>query len=168
MIAGISLPSLIGKKLWSPRAAFPPSRPLSNRVFTCGGGLYLMTNPKHGDGDPVRAVGWAQSDYWAQRAWESPPFRGELAPPLPQWDRPPSLEFLGRPEDLSFGSVRAFEKAQPEARKATLVNATYRLTDGAFLYCAINGTDGVTYIYGSNDPKPDQQPVAIEFRLPEQ
>jgi hypothetical protein len=114
----------------------------------------------------VRAVGWAQSDYWAQRAWESPPFRGELAPPPPQWDRTPSLEFLGRPKDLSFGSVRDFESAQPGARKATLVNATYRLTDGAFLYCAINGTDGVTYIYGSSDPKPDHSCFALSRPFP--
>jgi hypothetical protein len=47
------------------------------------------------------------------------------------------------------------------------VDATYRLTDGAFLYCAINGVNGIKYVYSSNHPKPNDEPVAIEFRLPE-
>ena len=41
------------------------------------------------------------------------------------------------------------------------------MTDGAFLYCAIKGQDGVIFYFGSNDPQPDEEPVAIEFRLPD-
>jgi len=66
-------------------------------VFACGGGLYLLTNPRFGPAEPVRAVGWAESDYWARRTWDNPPFRGDLTIPPLQWDGPPSLTFLGRP-----------------------------------------------------------------------
>jgi hypothetical protein len=41
------------------------------------------------------------------------------------------------------------------------------MTDGALLYCDIHGTNGITYIYASNKPKPADQPVAIECELPE-
>jgi hypothetical protein len=163
----VDIKNIISKARWSPRAVFPASYLLSNRVYSCGEGLYLLTNPKFGEGDPVRAVGWAESDYWAKRAWGIPPFDGELSSPPPQWERPPSLEFLSRPKVLSFGSVRDFESAQPGAKTVTLVNAKYRLTDGAFLYCTIHGTNGIMYIYASNQPEPADQPVAIEFNLPE-
>ena len=48
----MNLESAIAKKCWSPRAAFPPSSPLGDRLFTCGGGFYLMTNSDFGEGDP--------------------------------------------------------------------------------------------------------------------
>ena len=163
----MELQELISKTRWSLRATFPESCPLSDRVFAFGGGMYLITNPDHGAGDPARAVGWAQSDYWAQRAWESPPFRGDLTPPSPQWLSPPSLEFLGHPGGLAFAQVRSLESAQSAARAPIMIRAKYRLTDGAFLYCGIHGANGVTYIYGSPGPKPQDEPVAIEFRLPE-
>jgi len=163
----MDLLALISKVRWSPRSVFPPSRPLGGRIFTCGEGWYLMTNPKFGDGDPVRAVGWAQSDYWARRAWEVPPFSEDLVPAPPQWDHVPSLQVVGRPTALSFGNVRNFERAQPGAKTVTLVDARYRMTDGAFLYCAVHGTDGITYIYESNEPGPSDLPVAIEFKLQE-
>jgi hypothetical protein len=163
----MDLENLVSKARWSPRAAFPASHPLSGRVYSCGAGLYLMTNPRFGEGDPVRAVGWAASDYWARRAWEVPPFSGELTSPPQQWGHPPSLRFLGRPEVLSFGIMREFESAQPGAKTVALVDAKYRLTDGAFLYCAIHGTNGIAYIYARNQPEPGDQPVAIEFALPD-
>jgi hypothetical protein len=126
-----------------------------------------MTNPKRGSGDPVRAVGWAESDYWAVRCWAVPPFAGNLSLEQTQWRPPPSLGFLGRPEDLSFAVVREFESAQPHAKTATLVDAKYRITDGAFLYCAIHGANGIIYIYSSNNPANEDRPVALEFKLPE-
>jgi hypothetical protein len=126
-----------------------------------------MANPRFGDSDPVRAVGWAQSDYWARRAWEVPPFSENLNPAPPQWDRIPSLQVVGRPAVLSFGNVHNFERAQPGAKTVTLVDARYRMTDGAFLYCAVHGTDGIAYIYESNKPSPSDLPVAIEFKLQE-
>jgi hypothetical protein len=126
-----------------------------------------MTNPRYGDGDPVRAIGWAVSDYWARRVWEVPPFGGELVTPMPESPQLPSLTFLGRPEKLSFKAVYDFESGQDGAKKATLVSATYRLTDGAFLCCRIKGAHGVTYFFESSDPSPTEEPVAIEFRLPE-
>jgi hypothetical protein len=162
----MNLESAIAKKCWTPRAAFPPSSLLSDRLFTCGGGFYLMTTAHFGAGDPVYGVGWAESDYWARRAWIVP-FREELTPPPPQWRPPPSLVFLGRPETLSYGAVRDFERGQPGAKTAILLTGTYRISvDGAFVYCSINGVDGVKYIYSSNHPKRGDQPVALEFRLP--
>jgi hypothetical protein len=164
----MDLQSLASKTKWSPREVFPPSSVLTARLFACGGGLYLMTNPKRGEGDPVRAVGWAESDYWARRVWEYPNFRDDdLTPPPPQWRPPPSLVFLGRPESLSLRDIRDFEGAQAGARKATLLSARYRMTDGAFLHCSVNGVDGVTYVYASNDPDPRDEPVAIELKLPD-
>jgi hypothetical protein len=162
----MNLQGIIGKARWSRRAEFPPSRMVRNRIFACGEGIYLLTNPKFGQGDPVRAVGWAESDYWAERVWETP-FSGQLDAPTAQWGGPPSLRFLGRPEILSFASVHDFEKAQPAARKATVLVAKYRVADGAFLHHIINGTDGVTYFYASDEPLPDDLPVALEIRLPE-
>jgi hypothetical protein len=162
----MNLQSLIGKARWSPRAEFPPSHMIRNRVFACGEGIYLLTNPKFGEGDPVRAVGWAESDYWAQRVWETP-FSGPLEAPPAQWRSLPSLRCLGRPEVLSFARVHDFERAQPSARKVTMLVAKYRVTDGAFLHHTINGTDGITYFYASDEPLPEDLPVAFEIRLPE-
>jgi len=168
----VDLPTIIRKLRWTPRAAFPPSVTLSmgslgTGIFTCGDGLYLLSNSDYGEGDPVVAVGWAESDYWAKRTWDNPPFRGDLTAPQPEWRPPPSLAFLGRPQPLSYASIRDFEGAQPGARKATLLDATYRMTDGAFLYCTINGAQGITYVYASNHPKPNDEPVALEFQLPD-
>lgn len=162
------LQDLITKAQWSPRAAFPPSSPLDRGVFSCGGGIYLMTNDSFGEGDPVRAVGWAESDYWARRCWASPPFPGDLNPPPAQWGAPPSLAFLGRPARLSFGEVREYELAQPGGTSPTLVTARYRvMTDGKFLSVKIRGAGGVSYFYPSNKPKSADEPVAIEIELPE-
>jgi hypothetical protein len=162
----MNLQGLTSKARWSRREEFPPSRMVRKRIFACGEGIYLLTNPKFGQGDPVRAVGSAESDYWAERVWETP-FSGQLHAPTAQWGGPPSLRFLGRPEILSFASVHDFEKAQPAARKATILVAKYRVADGAFLHHVINGTDGVTYFYASDEPLPDDLPVALEIRLPE-
>jgi hypothetical protein len=162
----MTLQQLVGKHLWSLRAEFPPSRMIRSRIFACGEGIYLLTNPNFGAGDPVRAVGWAASDYWAERVWETP-FRGQLAPPEAQWASLPSLRFLGRPEDLSFASVFDFEKARPGARTATALVATHRFTDGAFLHHDVNSMDGLTYFYPSDEPiPPDELPVALEVALP--
>src|SRR5215468_7365980 len=110
----MNLQGLISKTLWSPRPEFPPSRMVRRRIFACGEGIYLLTNPNFGEGDPVRAVGWAKGDSWAMHTWEM--FSGPLDAPVGQWAGPPSLGFLGRPEVLSFASVLDFEKAQPEAQ----------------------------------------------------
>jgi hypothetical protein len=162
----MNLQSLTGRARWSPRAEFPPSRMIGSRIFACGQGIYLLTNPHFGERDPVYAVSWAESDYWAKRAWEKP-FSGRLDAPLAQWSGPPSLRFLGRPKILQFASVLDFERAQPGARKATVLVAEYRITDGAFLHHAINGTDGITYFYASDKPLPEDLPVALEIMLAE-
>jgi hypothetical protein len=162
------LQDMVGKWRWSPRTAFPRSNLLNDELFTCGDGLYLMINSRHDGDDPVWAVGWAESDYWARRVWDKPPFAGDLKPLPPQWRPPPSLVFLGRPESLDFETVFRFERARAtKARKAALTDVTFRFTDGGILYYNVNGTDGITYKYGAYDPKPDDEPVAIEFRLPE-
>lgn len=158
------LQTAVLNKRWTPRAAFGDSSALADDLFTCGDGTYLMTNPDVAEGDPVYAVGWAQSDYWATRVW-TVPFRGELSPPPPQWAPASSLSFLGIPADLSFGSVLVFERTRPAARRATLVDASYRITDGSFLSCQINGSKGITYYYASNKPKTRDEPIALKVRL---
>jgi hypothetical protein len=160
------VPDLIRRDRWTPRAQFPPSERLGDCVFGCGDGVYLIT--AWGDAeDAVRGVGWAESDYWAQRAWLVP-FPGGLEAPASQWGAPPSLGFLGRPEVLAFQAVKEFERRRLSAIKALRVEmAHYRATDGAFMYVDIRGADGLFYIYGSNKVRPDDLPVAIEFRLPE-
>jgi hypothetical protein len=139
---------------------------VGDRIFACGEGIYLHTNPNFGGDDPVGIVGWAESDYWARRVWEVP-FSARLDAPGAQWGGPPPLRFLGRPEVLSFASVLDFEKAQPGARKVTVATAHYRLSDGVFLFREIHGTDGITYSYASNEPLPDDLPVAVAILLPE-
>ena len=166
----MNLEKAIAAPRWSPRSTFPPSEALVGRLFTCGGGFYLMTNPDFGDGDPVYAVGWAESDHWARRAWERPPYAGDLTPPAAQW-KPPSLLFLGLPEDLSYASVYSFETARCEtgAQKASLIGGSFRLTDGAFLHRTVKGApgSGISYIYAAAKPTPKDPPVALEFMLPE-
>jgi hypothetical protein len=163
------LQRMVSQWRWSPRTAFPQSNVLNGELFSCGGGLYLMINPRRGSDDPVWAVGWAESDYWARRVWEKPPFPGDLNNlPPPQWRPPPSLEFLGRPGSLAFAAVLRFERARANiARRAALADVTFRFTDGGILYYNVNGTDRITYKFASSDPKPDDEPVAIEFRLPQ-
>lgn len=163
---GVDLEPFVSLNRWTPRAMFPPSEHLIDYVFSCGDGYFLRTNPDFGGGDPVYSVGWAESTYWAHRAWAGAPFVRELdlEPPPAQWP-PPSLRPFGRPTDLSFASLRDFEKGQPGARKATLVHATYRFPDGAFVFCQIDGPT-VNYYFGSHKPNATDRPVAIEFKLP--
>jgi hypothetical protein len=159
------LPDLIRRDRWTRRAQFPPSERLGDRVFGCGDGVYLITRKRDPEG-AVRGVGWAESDYWAQRAWMVP-FPGSLEAPAPQWE-PPSLGFLGRPEVLAFQAVKEFERRRLPALQALgMEKANYRATDGAFMNVEIRGADGLFYMYGSNKVRPDDLPVAIEFRLPE-
>jgi hypothetical protein len=159
------LKEITGIARWSPRAAFPPSRLLDGPVFACSDGVYLVTDPRHYGDDPVWAIGWAESDYWARRVWSEPAFSGDLNPPSRQCP-PPVLDFL---KDLAYGAVKQFVRSQPTgpSQPAALEHATYRLNDGAFLYCSINGPKGVTYIYGSSNSVVTEEPVAIEFLLPE-
>lgn len=167
-MSGLNFQDFTAKKLWTPRSQFPPSSDIGGRVFACGDDLYLMTNPKRGEGDPVRAAGWARSEYWALRVWSVPPFSGELTdPPKENSSSPPSLAFLGRPENLSYGEIKEFEKSKLGPDTITMVTARYRMTDGAFLYLALNGADGITYAYPSNEPRSGDQPVAISLDLPE-
>jgi hypothetical protein len=74
---------------------------------------------------------------------------------------------LERPESLDFKDVCEFEQAQPDGRKAALIDASYRMTDGAFLYVRVSGVKGVTYFYASNKPTATDDPVAFEIQLPE-
>lgn len=166
--ADTDLQSLVKTRLWTAKSGFPPSHPLGDRVSGLGNGLYVLVNPVRGAGDQAYAVGWAQSDYWARRAFDGAQFRDDLTPPPPHWRLSPSLAFLGRPSNLSYKTIKEYEKARTGANNLLLVTAHYRITiDGAFLYCSVNGSDGITYMYASNRPKARDEPVAIEFRLPE-
>lgn len=163
----IDLETLVRYPRWTERNVFPASVHLGDRVFACGEGVYLMINPNRGRGDPVRAVGWAESDYWASRAFSVPPFRGDLvAAASPQWRPPPSLAFTCRPEPLAFEAVCSFERSREGASSAIFLNANYRLTDCGFISCRVDGVDGVSCIYASHDPEAGDEPVAIEIRLP--
>jgi hypothetical protein len=101
----VDLASLATLEQWSPRASFPPSDMLVNRLFKLGDHLYLATNPRPGPDDPVSAVGWAESDYWATRMWSSPPFRGELDPPHAEATDRPGLTGFGSSSDLKRSSI---------------------------------------------------------------
>lgn len=163
----LNLQDFTAKSKWTPRSEFPPSDDIGGRIFSCGDGFYLLTNPKRGDGDPVYAAGWARSDYWALRSWSVPPFSGNLAePPKDSYGNPPSLAFLGRPEDLSFGKIKKFEKSKLGPDAITMITARYRMTDGAFLYLSLSGADGITYAYSSNEPRSGDMPVSISLDLP--
>jgi hypothetical protein len=113
-------------------------------------------------------MGWAESDYWAQRAWVTP-FPGGLEAPAPRWGPPPSLRFLGRPEVLAFEADKEFERPRLTALQAAvrLEMARCRVTDGAFMSVEVRGADGLIYFYAPNEVRPDDRPAAIEFRLPE-
>ena len=65
----VTLQELMALPRGSPRAAFPPCNALSDKrpVFEGGSGLFLVANPEWGEGDLVRAVGWAESGQWAWR-----------------------------------------------------------------------------------------------------
>lgn len=166
-MSGFNLESATKQARWSPRREFGSSVELSERVYALGDGFYLRTNPRRGPDGPVLSVGWAESDYWARRAWDIPPFRGDLSVPPSQWGPVPSLAFLDRPEHLTFQSVCDFERSQPDARKVTMVTGRYRMTDGAFLCVEVSGSNGVTYYFASPGPEQTDLPVAIEVRLPE-
>ena len=162
------LQNLVSLPLWTPLSAFPPTRPLGDRVFALGNGLFVLVNPVHGGGDRAYGVGWAESDYWATRAFDGPQFRGKLDdPPPPQWKPPPSLAFLGRPTVLSFKTISDHERGLTGPSNVILVTAHYRMTDGAFLSVSVNGANGIKYTYASNDPRPADQPVALEVGLRE-
>src|SRR5689334_1427176 len=127
------LRSLLKKPLWTRRHDFPPTRPLDDCVFALGEGLFVLINPVHGDGDHAYGLGWAESDYWALRAFDGPQFKGDLNhPPPPEWKPPPSLTFLGRPASLSFKTIRDHERERTGPGNVTLVTAHYRMVDGAF------------------------------------
>lgn len=164
---GFDLREAVSVTRWSPRATFGPARQLSERVHALGNGFYLRTNPRRGSDDPVLSVGWAESDYWARRVWDLPPYQGDLSVPPAQWRPPPSLAFLDRPEHLTFEGVRHFEQERLGKPAPTMINARYRLTDGAFLCVEVRGADGVFYYFGSTGPEPADEPVAIEIRLPD-
>jgi len=127
-----------------------------------------MSNPNRGDNDPIWGVGWAESDHWAIRAWGHPRYSGDLTAPPAQWRPPPSLTFLGRPSRVSFENVLAFERSRLTSPRVTIVNARYRMTDGAFVQYIIEGADKVKYMFGSVQPEPTDEPAAIEFRLHQQ
>lgn len=163
--------NLIALPVWTPRVQFPPSQMLVEgrvvSVFSCGNGLYLMTNWNFGDNNPVWGVGWAESDHWALRVWGSPSGVGELKSPPAQWAQP-SLTSVGRPADLSFASVLAFETAHSQRLPGVgLVSAVARITDGEIRYVKIQGYGKVAYCYEPPNPKPADLPTAIEFRLSE-
>lgn len=164
---GFNLQEAVRMARWSPRAAFGPSNGLSERLYALGNGFYLRTNPRRSSEELVLSVGWAESDYWAMRCWDNPPYRGDLSIPPAQWGPPPSLVFLDRPEHLTFESVCQFERERLSKPSVTMVNARYRMTDGAFLSIEVRGSDGVLYYFASTGPEPADEPVAIEIRLPE-
>lgn len=166
MTPELNLQSLVKTRLWTPRSSFPPAYALGDRVFGLGDGLFVLFNPVRGRGDQAYGVAWAESDYWASRALDGPQFRGDLTPSPRQWSPPPSLAFLGRPNSLAFGTISQYER-QRTGNNVTLVMAHYRITTGDFLYFAIHGSDEITYMYASNKPKAEHEPVAIEFGLRE-
>ena len=163
----VTLQELMALPRGSPRAAFPPSYGLigRQRAFECGSGLFLVTSPESGDGDAVRAVGWAESGHWAWLVWDNQGMGGRIPAPPPRRWTPPSLAFLGRPADPSFGTVRAFDRTRAGAGLDAILVPHRRETDGSFLYLEVYTPSGIRYLYGSPDPTPEDLPVAIEVPL---
>ena len=99
----MALEFLASNRSPTPLASLPPSRRVCERVHACGGGIYLLSSPDSAEHPgQVWAVGWAESDYWAQRAFTV--FYGDLDVPPRQWESLPSLAFLGKLDDLSLAS----------------------------------------------------------------
>jgi hypothetical protein len=162
----MDLQTLLAHDQWAPRAAYPPSTRVTDRLFSIGEGFYLFTNPRLHD-DRVGGVGWAESEYWAFRCWARPSLPASLAefsePPVPAW-RPPSLVFLGRPSDLSFGSLFAFESAQPKAPAVTQMMQQSLTADLSCIHSMLIGGD-IDYLFESFLPSRMDEPVAMHFQL---
>jgi|ERR1044071_2286964 hypothetical protein len=150
------------KPFLEPLASFPASVAISATVHALGQGMYIRT--RRPTPDLAVSVGWAESDYWAQRVWTSPPFSGDVRLVPPPVYPLPSPAILGLPTVLEYGLILAYERSQPQF-SLTSHAAKYRLTDGAFLSLDIDGANRTVYHFGSTKPKRHERPVAIQFRL---
>jgi hypothetical protein len=159
----------------SPRSAFPPSKALTERLFVCDGGLFLVVGRDVGDGvtDPVTTLGWSESEYWARRVVENTYFLGDLNTiPEPTWS-PLSLVGLGRPEVLSYKNVCDFESTnRADGLGSVQFGADYRFfkdgaIDGAFMYHYVDGRAEVriTYYFAQPNPRPADLPVGFQIPL---
>jgi hypothetical protein len=95
--------------------------------------------------------------------WELP-FEGDVqAAPGGEYPIPPA-EQLGLAVALKYEPLVAYEHDQP-GYGPTTVSASYRWTDGAFLFVHIMGAHGIHYYFASTKPDKAEAPVAIEFRV---
>jgi len=150
--------SLRALPLLEPLTSFGETERLSPRVHALGDGVYVFTR----NDDLAYGVGWAESEYWAQRVGKVG-FTGELTPPAPTHELPPAAA-LRLEAPLEYGAILAREREKPHF---TVISYTveYRLTDGAFLFTEIQGENRTHYHFGSTKPKKRDHPVAIVFRL---
>jgi|SRR4026208_256161 len=153
--------SLRALPLLEPLSSFGQVRPVSPQVHGLGDGFFVFTRRTDG---LARAVGWAESDYWAERVGNSP-FIGEVTPPPPTHERPTPAS-LGLKTQLEYGAILAHEQVQPHFTVISYT-AKYRMTDGAFLFIELEGENRTHYYFGSTKPKKRDAPVAIVFNLPD-
>jgi hypothetical protein len=141
--------------------SFPATVTVTKTVHSLGGGAYVMT--KRTRPNEAWGVGWAESDYWARRAWETP-FSGDpTADPQPEYATPSAAD-LGLDGDLKYRAI--LESAgQAPGFGITSVSAQYRMTDGRFLFVTILGSRDAKYYFGSTSPQDSDRPEAIEFGL---
>lgn len=141
-----------------PISRFPRSEPMTRRLQTCGGGYYLLVTPST---QVVHSIGWAESDHWAMRCFET--FDGyDLKPPAACF-RPPSLAFLGWPSDLTLGNIKSFTESRPDAVRGGR-SGSFRMSDGALTSVEIDAP-GLRFHYPPK-AKPRDGLVALQLRLP--
>lgn len=150
-------------------STFPASTHLNDRVHALGAGLYLAATwegLRIGSGatpEAIVAVCWAESDDWARRAFghvEPEP----VDPPPPEYLPPPSLAFMGRPTQLDFASIDAYESTLEGRRGAPSHSTSYTMS-GKFIAHQLRGVD-VIYYFGRPSPRKHDLPSAISIDLP--
>jgi hypothetical protein len=162
----MDLQAVLAHDEWAPRGTYPASTRVTDRLFSVGDGFYLFTHPLH-YGDRVGAVGWAESAYWAFRCWSRPSLPASMSefsePPAPDW-RTPSLVFLGRPSNLSFSSLFAFESAQPQAPAVPQMMQQSLTADHSCIHSMLIG-GVIDYYFEAFSPSHMDEPVAMRFQL---
>ena len=144
--------------LLEPLTSFGQTQRVSPRVHAFGDGLFVFTR----EDECAYGVGWAESEYWAQRISQVP-FAGELTPPVPTHELP-SPDALGLVTPLAYGAILAHEREQPHFSMLSYT-AEYRMTDGAFLFLEIEGANRTHYHFGTRKPRKHDPPVALVFKL---
>jgi hypothetical protein len=148
----------------TPLDQFGSARHVYGHVHEAGSGVYLLVAPRLGPNDPVAAVGWARTDYWAVQIWgfDGRGYHNDCDPLEPAADAP-SLSSLGWPHPLSYAATLA--RAGQLSGKPVMVVSTYRTTNGDFKSHVIRAAARVKFHYDDPNPQPGDIAAAIELGL---